>query len=234
MNNFARTARGVRALAPKTIPRSILPLKLRLTTSMRAFMRDRWSGRLCAAVVACALAASSAWARDFRAADTQAENYPTVQALLYMSRLIDARNGRPPPHPRLPLPPARRGEGDDRADPRRRDRTQPHQCRPARRLHPDRERPRVAVPVPLDRAPAPGSRRPDRRGDPGELRAATGSSASPSTIRGARSIYNTKRPIRGLGGPARPAHARPAIRADGRDDQGARRRADRAALRPGR
>jgi tripartite ATP-independent transporter DctP family solute receptor len=53
-------------------------------------MRDRWSGRLCAAVVACALAAGSALARDFRAADTQVENYPTVQALLYMSRLIDA------------------------------------------------------------------------------------------------------------------------------------------------
>ena len=32
-----------------------------------------------------------AHARDFRAADTQSEDYPTVQALLYMNRLVEAR-----------------------------------------------------------------------------------------------------------------------------------------------
>jgi tripartite ATP-independent transporter DctP family solute receptor len=32
-------------------------------------------------------------AREFRAADTQAANYPTVQALVYMSRLIEQRTG---------------------------------------------------------------------------------------------------------------------------------------------
>jgi len=45
-------------------------------------------------VVACALAATpEAEAREFRVADTQAENYPTVQALLYMGRLIVQRTG---------------------------------------------------------------------------------------------------------------------------------------------
>jgi tripartite ATP-independent transporter DctP family solute receptor len=34
-----------------------------------------------------------AGAREFRAADTQAANYPTVQALMYMSRLIEQRTG---------------------------------------------------------------------------------------------------------------------------------------------
>lgn len=38
---------------------------------------------------------SSAAARDFRVADTQVEDYPTVQALLFMDRLIEQRtNGR--------------------------------------------------------------------------------------------------------------------------------------------
>jgi tripartite ATP-independent transporter DctP family solute receptor len=38
-------------------------------------------------------ATGSAAARDFRAADTQAENYPTVQALAYMDRLVTERTG---------------------------------------------------------------------------------------------------------------------------------------------
>ena len=32
-------------------------------------------------------------AREFRAADTQPEDYPTVQALQYMGRLITERSG---------------------------------------------------------------------------------------------------------------------------------------------
>jgi tripartite ATP-independent transporter DctP family solute receptor len=35
----------------------------------------------------------SAWAREFRAADTQSEDYPTVEALRYMGRLIAERSG---------------------------------------------------------------------------------------------------------------------------------------------
>lgn len=38
-------------------------------------------------------AATSAFAREFRAADTQGEDYPTVQALRYMGQLIEERSG---------------------------------------------------------------------------------------------------------------------------------------------
>ena len=40
-----------------------------------------------------AVCATSAAAREFRAADTQAEDYPTVQALRYMGALIAERTG---------------------------------------------------------------------------------------------------------------------------------------------
>jgi tripartite ATP-independent transporter DctP family solute receptor len=47
------------------------------------------------AVLLVAAISTSAFAREFRAADTQSEDYPTVQALRYMGRLIDERtNGR--------------------------------------------------------------------------------------------------------------------------------------------
>jgi tripartite ATP-independent transporter DctP family solute receptor len=51
--------------------------------------------RTVALVVALSLAAvsTSALAREFRAADTQNEDYPTVQALFYMSRLIAEKSG---------------------------------------------------------------------------------------------------------------------------------------------
>jgi tripartite ATP-independent transporter DctP family solute receptor len=39
------------------------------------------------------VAATSAFAREFRAADTQSEDYPTVQALRYMGHLVDERSG---------------------------------------------------------------------------------------------------------------------------------------------
>jgi TRAP-type C4-dicarboxylate transport system substrate-binding protein len=35
---------------------------------------------------------SSAWTREFRAADTQSEDYPTVEAVRYMGRLIAERS----------------------------------------------------------------------------------------------------------------------------------------------
>ncbi|MET4215319.1 TRAP-type C4-dicarboxylate transport system substrate-binding protein [Bradyrhizobium sp. LB7.2] len=40
-----------------------------------------------------AICATSAVAREFRAADTQTEDYPTVQALRYMGALIAERSG---------------------------------------------------------------------------------------------------------------------------------------------
>jgi tripartite ATP-independent transporter DctP family solute receptor len=51
--------------------------------------------RTAALVVALSLAAIStgAAAREFRAADTQNEDYPTVQALRYMDRLIEQKSG---------------------------------------------------------------------------------------------------------------------------------------------
>ena len=51
--------------------------------------------RTVAIVVALFLTAATpgALAREFRAADTQSEDYPTVQALRYMGRLIDERSG---------------------------------------------------------------------------------------------------------------------------------------------
>jgi tripartite ATP-independent transporter DctP family solute receptor len=51
--------------------------------------------RIAAVVLALLSAAIStgAVAREFRAADTQSENYPTVQALLYMGRLVAEKSG---------------------------------------------------------------------------------------------------------------------------------------------
>ena len=51
--------------------------------------------RIMTLVVALSLtaAATSAFAREFRAADTQSEDYPTVQALRYMSGLIAEKSG---------------------------------------------------------------------------------------------------------------------------------------------
>jgi tripartite ATP-independent transporter DctP family solute receptor len=50
-----------------------------------------------AAVIVVALSLAAAWtsaaAREFRAADTQSEDYPTVQALRYMGRLIAENSG---------------------------------------------------------------------------------------------------------------------------------------------
>ncbi|RZI37963.1 TRAP transporter substrate-binding protein, partial [Herbaspirillum sp. HC18] len=43
---------------------------------------------LLVAAVSMSLRATGAVAREFRAADTQAEDYPTVQALRYMGALI--------------------------------------------------------------------------------------------------------------------------------------------------
>ena len=51
--------------------------------------------RTVAIVVALFLTAgtTNALAREFRAADTQSEDYPTVQALRYMGGLIEERSG---------------------------------------------------------------------------------------------------------------------------------------------
>lgn len=45
------------------------------------------------AVLSLTMAATSAFARQFHAADTQNEDYPTVQPLRYMGHLIEERSG---------------------------------------------------------------------------------------------------------------------------------------------
>src|SRR6204780_1441033 len=45
------------------------------------------------AALLCAPATTSALAREFRAADTQSEDYPTVQALRFMGRLVEEGSG---------------------------------------------------------------------------------------------------------------------------------------------
>src|SRR5215475_7059496 len=50
----------------------------------------------CKAVAVCAATLAAlplAGAREFRVADTQSEDYPTVQALMFMARLVDERTG---------------------------------------------------------------------------------------------------------------------------------------------
>jgi len=50
-------------------------------------------GLAAALALACAVAPSAVTAREFRAADIQEENYPTVQALLTMDKLVAERTG---------------------------------------------------------------------------------------------------------------------------------------------
>ena len=62
-------------------------------------IRPRKTGRAVAHVGLCLIAAimglthTPAVARDFRAADIQAHDYPTVQAIEFMARLITERSG---------------------------------------------------------------------------------------------------------------------------------------------
>ena len=57
-------------------------------------MSSRAVQRIVAIVAALSLIGAStiALAREFRAADTQSEDYPTVQALRFMSRIIAERS----------------------------------------------------------------------------------------------------------------------------------------------
>src|SRR5713101_1603507 len=100
-------------------------------------------GTIVAIVIALCLAAVStiAAAREFRVADTQSEDYPTVQALRYMGRLIEERSG---------------GRHKVRV-------FQSHQCGAGRNFRAGDECARDAVFVSLHRAFAEGAGRPDRQ-----------------------------------------------------------------------
>ena len=156
--------------------------------------------RTVALVVALLLAAVStgAVAREFRAADTQNEDYPTVQALRYMGGLIAEQTGGRLTDPRLSFTPARRGKGDHRADPGRRHRSQPHQCGADRQLRASDERAGDAVSVPLHRASAEGAGWPDRRAKSSTVSSRIGFVGLAFYDSGARSIYNSVRPVRSI------------------------------------
>jgi tripartite ATP-independent transporter DctP family solute receptor len=75
-----------------------VPVLQRTTTPRLCCAAPGTRGLNAAAILAWALAAAlslsaPAAARDFRAADTQPENYPTVQALAYMDRIVTERTG---------------------------------------------------------------------------------------------------------------------------------------------
>jgi tripartite ATP-independent transporter DctP family solute receptor len=54
---------------------------------------ERWRAFVRVVALLTTVASAGAFAREFRAADTQNEDYPTVQALNYMGGLIEARSG---------------------------------------------------------------------------------------------------------------------------------------------
>src|SRR2546429_9488064 len=59
----------------------------------------------CKAVAVCVAVLAGlplAGAREFRVADTQSEDYPTVRGLMFMARLVEGRTRGP--HPNSPFP----------------------------------------------------------------------------------------------------------------------------------
>src|SRR5262245_16234515 len=58
--------------------------------SMYLFLHGNFC-RTGALLIAAFLALPAAEAREFRVADTQSEDYPTVQALLFMARIVEER-----------------------------------------------------------------------------------------------------------------------------------------------
>src|SRR5262245_15700310 len=58
--------------------------------SMSLFLHGNFC-RTRALLIAAFLALPAAEAREFRVADTQSEDYPTVQALLFMARIVEER-----------------------------------------------------------------------------------------------------------------------------------------------
>ena len=143
------------------------------------------------------LGGQEAHARDFRAADNQVEDYPTVQALMAMDQIVNERTRRPPSHPGVPFAPAGRGNGDDPADARRRDRSQPDQYRADRQLRAGSQRAGPAVPVPIDGALLPGLDGPIGT-DILATFEAHGFVGLAFYDSGARSFYNNVRPVRTL------------------------------------
>src|SRR5260370_24715260 len=72
-------------------------MRIRSTTLQPArVMRFISRANFCKAVAACVAVLAGlplAGAREFRVADTQSEDYPTVRALMFMARLVEERTG---------------------------------------------------------------------------------------------------------------------------------------------
>ena len=187
----------------------------------------------CLALLLAAVQASVAEARTFRAADTQAEDYPTVQALMHLDKLLQERtDGR---H-RLQIFHSRQlGEEKETIEQTRAGAIDLNRVNvaPIASFAPEAN---VLVLPFLFRSvdhlhrvlDGPiGERDPERASTPSGFVGLTFYDS------GARSIYNSVRPIRKLEDLQGPAHPRPAVRSHDRHVQGARRDAGAAALRPG-
>ncbi len=111
------------------------------------------------------LQSTAARAREFRAADIQEENYPTVQALRYMDQLVTERTGG---RHRIRVFHSRQlGEESQTIEQTRVGAIdlEPHQCRRNGDVAPELNVLALAVPVPLGRPSQQGPRRSDRRGN---------------------------------------------------------------------
>ena len=175
---------------------------------------------------------TSAVAREFRAADTQSEDYPTVQALRYMGRLIAERSGGR--HQIRVFHSRQLGEEKETIEQTRAGAIDLNRTNVALigDFRAGDECAGDAVPVSLDRASAEGAGRPDRQRNPGQLRALR--IRRPGLLRFRRALDLQQRAADPLDRRHEgPADSRAAIRTDVRHDQGARRRAGRAALWPG-
>src|SRR5258708_30583235 len=91
-------------------PMRILSAPLQPARVMSFILRANF----CKAVVVCVAVLAGlplAGAREFRVADTQSEDSPTVRALMFMARLVQERTGGPHPLSGFQFPPLRREKG---------------------------------------------------------------------------------------------------------------------------
>ena len=102
------------------------------------------------AAAALTVTAPLATARDFRSADIHPDDYPTVEAVRYMGKLLDERERRQAQRQGLPERRARHREGHHRAAQDRRARHDAHQRRAAEQHRARDHRAGAALPVPLD------------------------------------------------------------------------------------
>src|SRR5262249_37854672 len=64
-----------------------------MSLGLRRICRFRAAARVLACAAALAVGLTPALAREFRASDNQAADYPTVQALQFMAKVVEERTG---------------------------------------------------------------------------------------------------------------------------------------------